>query len=273
MPAHVIASGLLGTYLGEDAGRRVHAGSIMRGSVDTLRAVIWYADIRGFTPISDAAPGRVIVDLLNDVFEILTASLRPRGGQVLKFIGDGMLATFSFEEADRAEACRRALDAAIEAMRNIDELNNGARGGRGSGRIGRSRPPSRRSALRQCRRDRPAGLHRHRPCRQRGRANRGLVRAARARGSRLGRICRRGRRRRRPPRPPRPPRAARRQERRRRSSRWTWARRLDAIGRRQVRLRATSSSRPANLARELPKSRDTPHSRTNKIRNNRPPSA
>ena len=73
---HVIASGLLGTYLGEDAGRRVHAGAIERGSVDTLRAVIWYADIRGFTPISDAAPGPVIVELLNDVFEILTASLR-----------------------------------------------------------------------------------------------------------------------------------------------------------------------------------------------------
>ena len=121
--AHVIASGLLATYLGEDAGRRVHAGAIQRGSVEKLNAVLWYADIRGFTPISDAAPGDVIVDLLNDVFEILTAALRPRGGQVLKFIGDGMLATFSFEEADRAETCRRALDAAIEAMRQLDALN------------------------------------------------------------------------------------------------------------------------------------------------------
>ena len=126
MKAHagfVIASGLLGTYLGEDAGRRVHAGSIMRGSVDKLNAVIWYADIRGFTPISDSAPGPVVVELLNEVFEILTASLRPRGGQVLKFIGDGMLATFSFEEADRGETCRRALDAALEAMRAIEALN------------------------------------------------------------------------------------------------------------------------------------------------------
>ncbi len=121
--AHVIASGLLGTYLGEDAGRRVHAGTVTRGSVEKLNAVLWYADIRGFTPISDAAPGDVIVDLLNDVFEILTAALRPRGGQVLKFIGDGMLATFSFEEADRAETCRRALDAAIEAMQQLDALN------------------------------------------------------------------------------------------------------------------------------------------------------
>jgi adenylate cyclase len=120
---HVIASGLLGAYLGEDAGRRVHAGSIMRGSVDNLRAVLWYADIRGFTTISDSTPGSMVVELLNDVFEILTASLRPRGGQVLKFVGDGMLAIFPFEEADRAETCRRALDAAIEAMRNIDALN------------------------------------------------------------------------------------------------------------------------------------------------------
>jgi adenylate cyclase len=120
---HVIASGLLGTYLGEDAGRRVHAGSVMRGSVDQLRAVLWYADIRGFTAVSDSAPGPVVVELLNDVFEILTASLRERGGQVLKFIGDAMLATFSFQDADRAKTCRRALDAAIEAMRNIDALN------------------------------------------------------------------------------------------------------------------------------------------------------
>jgi adenylate cyclase len=120
---HVIASGLLETYLGADAGRRVHAGAVMRGSVDKLLAVLWFADIRGFTPISDAAPGPVVVELLNDVFEALTAALRPRGGQVLKFIGDAMLATFSFDETDRAATCRRALDAAIDAMQNLDALN------------------------------------------------------------------------------------------------------------------------------------------------------
>jgi len=121
---HVIASGLLGAYLGQDAGARVHAGSVMPRSVDRLRAVLWYADIRGFTALSDTAPGPVVVELLNEVFEILTASLRERGGQVLKFIGDAMLATFPFEEAKRAETCRRALDAAIEATRNLDALNS-----------------------------------------------------------------------------------------------------------------------------------------------------
>jgi adenylate cyclase len=57
------------------------------------------------------------------VFETLTASLRTRGGQVLKFIGDAMLATFSFEKADQAETCHRALDAAIEAMRALEARN------------------------------------------------------------------------------------------------------------------------------------------------------
>ena len=132
---HVIASGLLATYLGEDAGRRVHAGSIMRGSVDNLRAVIWYADIRGFTSISDSVPGAAVIELLNEVFEALTSALRERGGQVLKFIGDGMLAIFPFEQAGRAETCRRALDAAVEAMGNIEALN-GARAARGAPVVG-----------------------------------------------------------------------------------------------------------------------------------------
>jgi adenylate cyclase len=120
---HVIAAGLLQAYLGEDAGRRVHAGAVERGSVESLRAVLWYADIRGFTATADAADGLEIIELLDDVFETLTATLRPRGGQVLKFLGDGMLATFAFNAASRVETCRRALDAAAEAMQALDALN------------------------------------------------------------------------------------------------------------------------------------------------------
>jgi adenylate cyclase len=114
---------LLGAYLGEDAGRRVHYGAVERGSVESIRAVLWYADIRGFTPTSDSAPGAVIVELLNDVFETLTAALRSHGGQVLKFMGDGMLAIFSFEEPDRVRTCRQALDAVVEAQRAIEARN------------------------------------------------------------------------------------------------------------------------------------------------------
>jgi adenylate cyclase len=120
---HVIASALLCTYLGEQTGRRVHAGAIERGSVESIHAVLWYADIRGFTPASDVTPGAAIIDLLDNVFETLAATLRSRGGEVLKFLGDGMLATLPFAETDRAATCRRALDAAADAMRGIAVLN------------------------------------------------------------------------------------------------------------------------------------------------------
>ncbi|MBV8337494.1 MAG: adenylate/guanylate cyclase domain-containing protein [Alphaproteobacteria bacterium] len=120
---HTIASGLLAAYLGADAGRRVHAGAVERGSVESIHAVLWYADIRAFTAIADTAPGQVVIELLDEFFETLTASLRPRGGQVLKFLGDGMLAIFPFEDASQKQTCNNALDAALEAMRAVDRLN------------------------------------------------------------------------------------------------------------------------------------------------------
>ncbi|HEY2539464.1 MAG TPA: adenylate/guanylate cyclase domain-containing protein [Stellaceae bacterium] len=120
---HTIAASLLAAYLGADAGRRVHAGAIERGAVESVRAVLWYADIRAFTARADTTPGAAVIELLDEVFETLTASLRPRDGQVLKFLGDGMLAIFRFEEAEKIETCRRALEAAAEAMRAVDRLN------------------------------------------------------------------------------------------------------------------------------------------------------
>lgn len=120
---HAIASGLLTAYLGADAGRRVHAGAIERGSVESIRAVLWYADIRSFTAIADTTPGPLVIELLDEVFETLTASLRPRGGQVLKFLGDGMLAIFPFEGATQDRTCREAFEAAAEAMGAVNRLN------------------------------------------------------------------------------------------------------------------------------------------------------
>ena len=120
---HTIAASLLAAYLGEDAGRRVHSGAIERGSVESMRAALWYADIRGFTAIADGTPGPAVIELLNEVFEILTASLRKRGGQVLKFMGDGMLAIFPLLAETEAEVCRCAIDAAREAMHTLDRVN------------------------------------------------------------------------------------------------------------------------------------------------------
>jgi len=74
--------GLLAAYLGEDAGRRVHAGAIERGSVESIRAVLCFTDIRGWTSIADAHSGPALIDLLDEVFETIVAPLRSRGGQV-----------------------------------------------------------------------------------------------------------------------------------------------------------------------------------------------
>lgn len=120
---HTMAAGLLAAYLGSDAGRRVHAGVVERGSVESIRAVLWYADIRGFTPIADATPGPVLVEMLDDIFETLAAPLRRHRGEVLKFLGDGMLASFAFVDATRDETCGHALNAATEAMHDLDRLN------------------------------------------------------------------------------------------------------------------------------------------------------
>ena len=121
--AHTIAASLLAAYLGGDAGRRVHAGAIERGSVESIHAVLWYADLRGFTRIADGTEGAVVIELLDDVFETLAAALRPRGGEVLKFLGDGMLAIFPVMPASSAATCRAALDAAAEAMLALESLN------------------------------------------------------------------------------------------------------------------------------------------------------
>jgi adenylate cyclase len=125
---HTIAASLLAAYLGGDAGRRVHAGAIERGSVESLHAVLWYADIRGFTAIAEANPGDAVVELLNEIFETLSAPLRRRGGEVVKFLGDGMLAGFPLADASREVACRDALDAAAEAMHALGRLNSARRG-------------------------------------------------------------------------------------------------------------------------------------------------
>ncbi|MBV9199442.1 MAG: adenylate/guanylate cyclase domain-containing protein [Alphaproteobacteria bacterium] len=120
---HTIASSLLEAYLGGDAGRRVHAGAIERGSVESIRAVLWFADMRGFTKLADTTPGLEVIELLDEMLETLTAPLRSRGGEVLKFMGDGMLAIFPLLRETQTDACRRALDAAREAIRTMEKVN------------------------------------------------------------------------------------------------------------------------------------------------------
>jgi len=119
-----LSTTLLDTYVGTDAGHRIMAGNIRRGSVETIRAVIWLCDLRDFTVLSDRLPSGKLMALLNDYFDCVGAPVRDREGEILKFIGDAMLAIFRFDdEAGRAAACAGAVDAAREAVGLVDALN------------------------------------------------------------------------------------------------------------------------------------------------------
>jgi len=119
-----LATTLLDTYVGKDAGGRIMTGNIRRGSVETIRAVIWLCDLREFTRLSDTLPSDRLVALLNDYFDCVGTPVREHGGEILKFIGDAMLAIFRFEdEAERPAACAKASIAAQEAIDLVNALN------------------------------------------------------------------------------------------------------------------------------------------------------
>jgi adenylate cyclase len=109
-----IAGNVLGTYLGAAAGARVLDGSIRRGSGEAISAVIMVSDLRGFTDLSGRLAGPDMIALLNAYFERMAGAVLAEDGEVLKFIGDGLLAVFPFaafgEPAAAASAALAALD-------------------------------------------------------------------------------------------------------------------------------------------------------------------
>ena len=115
------ASILLDTYVGNRAGERILGGQISRGHTDTMHAAIWLSDLRGFTALSDRLPAETVVDILNRYFDCQVSAIRSHGGEVLKFMGDGLLAVFPIAE----------LDGDVQGLR--------ARAGSGAG-IPRQRP-------------------------------------------------------------------------------------------------------------------------------------
>jgi len=117
--AHSIAA----TYLGSDPGQRVFDGAIDRGAVSRIRAVIYFADLRGFTRLSQELPAREVVHMLNDYLDCLARPVLDAGGEVLKFMGDGVLAVFDIDQHGTGAACGRALQAARAALAGIDDIN------------------------------------------------------------------------------------------------------------------------------------------------------
>lgn len=118
-----IGHGLLAAYLGNDPAGRVLSGTVLRGEVQSVEAVVLFTDLRGFTALADTMPGRELIALLDDYFNCMVQPIVARDGEVLKFMGDGMLAAFAVVLNDRAEVCAAALAAAEEVLARVEALN------------------------------------------------------------------------------------------------------------------------------------------------------
>jgi adenylate cyclase len=119
------ATNLLNTYVGRQAGERILAGRIRRGHVEAIHAAIWLSDMRGFTTRSERLPPQDLINLLNRYFDCQVPAILNGGGEVLKFIGDGLLAIFPLagDGEDASEVCRRALTCARAAEAAIATLD------------------------------------------------------------------------------------------------------------------------------------------------------
>ncbi len=122
-----MAEDISAAYLGRDASQRVLSGALKRGSCETISAVIWYFDLQGFTAMSETLPGQTIIDLLNDYFAEAVEVVQKRGGNVLKFMGDGMLAIFDLKTMP--DARRIAVEAALELRDIVEKMNEERRAG------------------------------------------------------------------------------------------------------------------------------------------------
>ena len=105
----------LGAYLGPQTGARVMQGMIRRGDSQVISAALLLADLRGFTALADRAPAASVVGWLDQHLECVGDAVTEHGGEVLKFLGDGLLAIFPSEQIGAERACSAAVNAAVNA--------------------------------------------------------------------------------------------------------------------------------------------------------------
>ena len=120
--AYYATRALLDVYLGKNAARRVAAGAFQRGQGELIDAAIWFSDMRDFTALTDGAPPVQVIATLDGYFDAVASAIAAHGGEVLKFIGDAVLAIFPVA-ADARAACRHALAAAEEAFASLARMN------------------------------------------------------------------------------------------------------------------------------------------------------
>lgn len=126
------AVALLETYLGQHTGRQVLEGLVRRGDGEHIHAVIWFCDLRDSTALSETMGREAYLQHLNRFFDCMAGAVMDCGGEVLRFIGDAVLAIFPIAESAESarsaatgaiEACRRALKAARMAGERVRAAN------------------------------------------------------------------------------------------------------------------------------------------------------
>ncbi len=120
-----ITNNILDTYLGPDAGRQVLGGQIKRGDYETIHSVIWYSDMRNSTPLAECLSAEDFFAMVNAYFECTAGAVMDSGGEVLRFIGDAVLAIFPIRKGDSTErqACQKAMRAMREAEKRVCKMN------------------------------------------------------------------------------------------------------------------------------------------------------
>jgi len=118
-----VAQTLLETYLGADAGGRVLTGEIDRHSVRNIQAVIWFCDLRGFSRMASRISQSALVELLDTYLELMARPVLDNRGQILKFMGDGFLATFDLAKRSPQMVCADAVKAARDLVAHVPQFN------------------------------------------------------------------------------------------------------------------------------------------------------
>lgn len=114
---------LLRLYLGETTGPQVLAGRIQRGDMESFQSVVWFSDIRGFSAMSSIMQPHEIIELLNTYYDAIIPVVHKYGGEVLKFLGDGLLVIFSAREGKERQVKYQSLIAAHAAERALKKLS------------------------------------------------------------------------------------------------------------------------------------------------------
>lgn len=126
---HRILREVVRMYVGNEPHLRILSGDVVRGEVLRIRAAILFADMRGYTSLTSSMSEERATDLVNQYYDCIVPPVDERGGEVLKFIGDGLLAIFRAGEGEDYDACWRAFAAARTGLENVDARNAALDGG------------------------------------------------------------------------------------------------------------------------------------------------